>query len=152
MDCSPPDSSIYGIFQIRILEWPQLFPMCRGDEDVINFCFSPVELLLWRGCSNHELRSIDGKLFFLHSNCHFAWDFNTGSESAWMRCLFSYWHKIWWVGNTSMVFQAWEMDETCSPNHIKASVKRKVTWFWEKWETVTKSVSHSGFHEFVLDS
>ena len=26
MDCSPPDSSVHGIFEARILEWVAIFP------------------------------------------------------------------------------------------------------------------------------
>ena len=31
MDCSPPGSSVHGIFQVRILEWVAI-PFCRGSS------------------------------------------------------------------------------------------------------------------------
>ena len=38
MDCSPPVSSVHGIFQARVLEWgatefPVAFCVCGGTED-----------------------------------------------------------------------------------------------------------------------
>ena len=46
MDCSPPGSSVHGIFQTRALEWVALPSPCTYCHFVICFCSSPVFFLL----------------------------------------------------------------------------------------------------------
>ena len=43
MDCSPPGSSVHGIFQARVLEWVPL--PSRKIYMSLNICFSAVYLL-----------------------------------------------------------------------------------------------------------
>ena len=37
MDCSPPDSSVHGIFQARVLEWGAIAFWCHFKMKCVNF-------------------------------------------------------------------------------------------------------------------
>ena len=50
MDCSPPDSSVRGIFQARILEWVAISSPRRSPW-IYFFCPS---VLVWSGCYNQN--------------------------------------------------------------------------------------------------
>src|SRR5574340_1212136 len=51
MDCSPPGSSVHGIFQARVLEWGAItFSVCTSKEiqiitDVLRFTWAPARYL-----------------------------------------------------------------------------------------------------------
>ena len=49
MDCSPPDSSVHGIFQARVLEWGAIASSGRSSIE-------STKMILGAGCgSDHEL-------------------------------------------------------------------------------------------------
>ena len=50
MDCSPPGSSVHGIFQARVLEWGAIAFSCQRLSDPRETC-SPLPVERW-GCSN----------------------------------------------------------------------------------------------------
>ena len=49
MDCSPPDSSVYGIFQVRILEWISIF-FSRGSS-----WFRDETHISWVSCTGRRI-------------------------------------------------------------------------------------------------
>ena len=68
MDCSPPGSSIHGIFQARILEWVAI-PFSRGSSQprdrtwvfcIVGRCFTVSQLVKKSACSAEDLGSIPG--------------------------------------------------------------------------------------------
>ena len=55
MDCSPPDSSVHGIFQARILEWVAIFPT-QGSNPGIPHCRQILYCLGQKAPSKRDLR------------------------------------------------------------------------------------------------
>ena len=56
MDCSPPGSSVHGIFQAKILEWVAV-PSCRGSNPGLLHCRSILYHLSHQGSCRCKLGS-----------------------------------------------------------------------------------------------
>ena len=70
LDCSPPDSSVHGILQARILEWvaiPFLRQLCQPRDWTWVFCIAGRFFTVWatrdaRQCRGYGLDSWSGKI------------------------------------------------------------------------------------------
>ena len=60
MDCSPPGSSIHGIFQARVLEWGAISRQCQmplGGQNYPHWvtCYQDVKYFLWENGDDMEI-------------------------------------------------------------------------------------------------
>jgi len=46
MDCSPPGSSVHGIFQARVLEWVAIAFSKKLSIELINILFSLLQVII----------------------------------------------------------------------------------------------------------